>query len=128
MGCVKIGSSSKCDNKREYTVSSINETLSEKALPNPNPSRWRILSHYELDKYLVIKINYPDCTNYEGNKILVFEDVTLSKLTKQKMIDPHFSENKKYHSPVARFEPTESGWIMAKMFVAMMKKVEKKTK
>jgi len=58
-------------------------------------------------------INYPDCNNYEGNKILVFEGIKYIKLYEQGSIDPHFSDNKKFHSPIARFEPTDKGWSMA---------------
>ena len=42
--------------------------------------------------------------------------VTKEELIKQGKdvgIDPHFSDNKKYHSPIARFEPTDRGWEMA---------------
>ncbi|AXQ68414.1 hypothetical protein HOT99_gp203 [Caulobacter phage CcrBL10] len=28
-------------------------------------------------------------------------------------LDPHFTDDRKVISPVARFEPTERGWIMA---------------
>ena len=58
-------------------------------------------------------INYPDCINYEGNKILVFEGINYIKLYSQGSIDPHFSNNENFHSPIARFEPTDKGWSMA---------------
>lgn len=49
-------------------------------------------------------------------KRLVFENCTLEDLMEQKLIDPHFSENKNFHSPIARFEPTEKGWENAVKF------------
>lgn len=79
-------------------------------LPNPNPSRYTIIMHVQTEGYLLVLINYPDCTNYEGNKVLLYRGVTYSQLSKQKMIDPHFSENLKYASPLARFAPTSDGW------------------
>jgi hypothetical protein len=82
--------------------------------PSPNPNNYDIIGHLESNGWLLIKIKYLDCTNYEGMKILLFKDVTVMDLLKQKSIDPHFSENKKYKSPFARFEPTESGWFAAK--------------
>jgi hypothetical protein len=88
-------------------------------LPNPDPSNYEILEHWwsgrhgRQDHYLVVKIRYPDCTNYEGTKILVYRRVYLEELLKQELIDPHFSENPKYISPFARFEPTHRGWEMA---------------
>jgi len=76
-------------------------------------------------KYLVLNIQYSGCTNYEGKKILVFKDVNVEQLEKQGSIDPHFGETKNYHWPIARFEPTDKGWSMAKDFVEMMAKMEK---
>jgi len=88
--------------------------------PNPDPRNFKILSDTTRGRYLLIKIKYPDCTNYEGVKLLIFKDVTLKELQKQKAIDPHFSNSKKYHSPVARFEPTKQGEKMAKRLMATM--------
>lgn len=87
------------------------DQASEK-LPNPNPANYEILlSLYDDDKkFLLVLIKYPDCTNYEGKKILLYKNTTLEQLLKQKLIDPHFSTSKKYRSPIARFEPTAYGW------------------
>jgi len=65
-------------------------------------------------------VQYPDCTNYEGRKVLLFKDVKLQDLKKQKLLDPHFSENPKYFSPVARFEPTGLGLKMAQVLAHSM--------
>jgi hypothetical protein len=85
-------------------------------LPNPDPYNYRILEHKQIGSFLLVKIRYPDCTNYEGTKILVYKDTTLNKLKSQHSIDPHFSENKTKISPFARFEPTSSGWDAAIRF------------
>ena len=45
----------------------------------------------------------------------------LLKLKGQKSIDPHFSENKKFFSPIARFEPTLEGEEMAIRMCESMK-------
>lgn len=87
---------------------------------NPDPSKYEILRHKQDGDILVIEIHYPDCTNYEGKKILVYEGITLSELKLQKMIDPHFSESKEFVSPIARFEPTDRGWDMANLFAMWM--------
>lgn len=79
-------------------------------LPNPDPNNYKIVRSEQHGKFLLIEINYPDCTNYEGNKILLYQNITIKKLLSQKLIDPHFSQNKNYKSPIARFEPTEKGW------------------
>ena len=84
---------------------------------NPNPENWKILKAKEYGKYLILMLQYPDCTNYEGKKILVFENISLVNLVNQKMIDPHFfPENPRYKSPIARFEPTDRGWGFAESF------------
>ena len=85
----------------------------EKPLPNPNPKKYKVLNYTYDGKYLIVLVNYPDCTNYEGNKILMFENVHVEDLFNQGSIDPHFSNNSKKISPIARFEPTLRGWEMA---------------
>lgn len=80
-----------------------------KSLPNPNPKNYRILKKSQIGNYLAIKIKYLDCTNYEGNKILVFKS-NIDKLKAQKYIDPHFCDDEKFISPIARFTPDNEGW------------------
>lgn len=87
---------------------------------NPDSNNWKIIkaSEGDLGRYLILLIQYPDCTNYEGKKILVYENVKLIDLVNQKLIDPHFfPKNNKFKSPIARFEPTDRGWKMAEKFV-----------
>jgi len=92
--------------------SNDHEIINNLMRPNPDPSNYRIKRSRSLRGNLLIEIRYPDCTNYEGNKILLYRRTTLKQLKKQKHIDPHFARNKKFKSPVARFEPTKRGWAM----------------
>jgi hypothetical protein len=80
---------------------------------NPQPDNYHIINHLEINDFLIVEILYPDCQNYEGRKILMYENTTLAKLLTQKLIDPHFSTSEKYQSPIARFEPTKRGMMMA---------------
>jgi hypothetical protein len=89
---------------------------------NPDPANYVILETYDIFGMLIVKIRYPNCTNYEGVKLLAYVDVTLEQLKKQKLIDPHFSNNPNFISPVARFEPTERGLEMAIKFATIMRK------
>jgi len=89
----------------------------------PQPFNYRIFGHWQFGKYLVVKIRYMNCTNYEGTKILLFEGVTMDKLKKWKHIDPHFSDSMRYKSPIARFVPTPHGIDMA---VALAKALSEK--
>ena len=90
---------------------------------NPDPSHYQLVKAEEQPGYLIVMIRYPNCTNYEGNKILVFKDLTLIQLVNQKLIDPHFFPNDaKFKSPIARFVPTQEGWDMAVAFIKMLGK------
>lgn len=80
---------------------------------NPNPFNFKLKRGTKRGNYLIAEINYPDCKNFEGNKILVFENLEMWQLQEFKSIDPHFSNNKDFKSPIARFEPTEKGWQLA---------------
>ena len=91
-----------------------------KTLPNPRPDNYKIIKSTASGRYLIVEIQYLDCTNYEGKKILVFKDCSMAQLKDQKLIDPHFSEDKSFHSPIARFEPTNEGWDNANLFVTIL--------
>ena len=93
------------------------EKIVYKKVSNPDPSNFKIIKYLQEINYLIIEVQYPDCTNYEGRKILIYKNCTVNKLLKQKTIDPHFSENTDFHSPIARFEPTKKGWEMAKILI-----------
>lgn len=90
-------------------------------LPNPRPNNYTIIDYMEFRGngalFLLVNIKYHDCTNYEGVKILVFEDCSYEQLMQQKLIDPHFSDDKRFHSPIARFEPSEQGMNRAAFFI-----------
>lgn len=111
MGCVKILSRS------SYEPVGLPATI---IAGNPNPSKYKITEYIQSGKYLIIKVTYPDCYNFEGRKILVYRNVTLAQLERQASLDPHFSNNRSFHSPIARFVPTPEGEKMAKVFVKSM--------
>lgn len=80
-------------------------------LPNPDPRKYTIIRHKTVGRHVVIEISYLGCTNYEGRKVLVFRDTTITQLRRRKVIDPHFCED--HRSPIARFAPTPLGWKLA---------------
>jgi hypothetical protein len=108
MGCACIGiSRSTYDFKEQSFVG------------NPNPMDCEIVDSKQIGKYLIVQVNYPNCKNYEGNKILVYKNIDKQKLLKIKKIygiDPHFSHKMPEISPIARFTPTEEGWENAIKF------------
>lgn len=84
----------------------------------PDPNNWHIVRSKQDHEFLIVEIKYPNCTTFEGRKILVYRNCTIAKLVAQTQIDPHFSQSSDYHSPIARFIPTASGWAMAELFVS----------
>ena len=88
--------------------------------PNPKPDNFNINVIHTVGKFVVLDITYKDCTNFEGRKILVYEDVNFMTLKMSTNIDPHFSDNPNYISPVARFRPTNRGIAMALEFCKCM--------
>ena len=82
----------------------------------PDPTVFSILDFKQVGHLLLVKVRYPQATNYEGVKILLYRNTTIQELIAQGArcgIDPHFSESKDFKSPFARFEPTELGWDAA---------------
>jgi hypothetical protein len=76
-----------------------------------DPFNFKITAWYQKGSYLVVKVNYPSAKHYEGNKVLVYDGFSIDELKALKILDPHFLENKSKPTPIARFEPTNEGWI-----------------
>ncbi len=79
--------------------------------PNPNPFKFKVIKSLAIGNYLVCKVNYPDCTTFEGNKVMVYENLTQADLRDTKSLDPHFFDDNK--SPIARFRGDADGWRLA---------------
>lgn len=86
---------------------------------DPSPTNWKVLKAHEENNWLIIRLKYEGCTNYEGEKILVYKNMTLIKLINNKSIDPHFLKHG--ISPTARFVPTHEGWNLALLLVRAQK-------
>lgn len=85
---------------------------------NPDPKKYKILQYLQKNHYLLVIVFYPNCTNFEGLKVMVYEHIhsveELIQRTNGKL-DPHFS--KEDISPVERFKPTNDGIQMAIKFM-----------
>ena len=77
---------------------------------NPDPSSFRVKKVYTSNGLFVSLVNYPNCTTFEGNKILV----TTYDVREKIKLDPHFHNGS---GLIARFEPTDTGWEAAVWFV-----------
>lgn len=91
--------------------------LKDQIAKNPDPSNFEILECEQVSDYMVLKVKYPNCTNAEGIKIMVVKGTPLD-LLRRKTLDPHFGHPR---SPIARFEPTDSGWRHALAFTTTLK-------
>lgn len=86
-------------------------TTSYKVDPvNPNPHKFTIKRTQNINGLWITMVNYPNCTNFEGNKILV----TTFDVKNKDFLDPHFNTD---GGLVARFQPTKLGWELAVNFV-----------
>jgi hypothetical protein len=85
-------------------------------LPNPNPLRFTIVRALQVGSSVVAEVRYPDCLNFEGKKVMVYENMSKEAFCARKHLDPHFALS---GGPVARFEPTERGWGMAVLFASI---------
>ncbi len=68
-----------------------------------NKKNIKIRKSQEIRRFLVVLVRYPDCKNYEVEKILVFEDIEFIDIKHARSIDPHFCDSDDHPSPIARF-------------------------
>ncbi len=88
-----------------------NSNSYERDSRNPNPLIFEIERILQVGEFVIAKIRYVGCTNYEGRKVLVWKGVSKRIIEKRKSIDPHFTEAEP--NMVARFAPTALGWKLA---------------
>lgn len=125
MGVIKhfsTGSNSNNGNSRSFRIASIGTTIDNISIDNTNVvyiDRFKIMATHQEGKNIAVLIKYPDNTNYNGNKIVIFKNKTKEQVLKMKEIDPHFLPD---NNIIARFEPTNEGWSMAIKFLNMIKK------
>lgn len=86
----------------------------------PSAEKFTINQILPWGRYVIVEARYEEATNYDGLKVLVYEDINTEWLRNTKILDPHFCENKNHPSPVARFEPTDHGIYLAMEFCDKM--------
>lgn len=107
----------------KYRHKSYPRTSANSAAPNnnPDPKNFTILREELVGDCLVLSVKYPDATNYEGIKIMVYQGFENSRALLAQtngLLDPHFSTEV---SPVARFKPDGNGWANAVKFAGLIK-------
>jgi hypothetical protein len=81
----------------------------------PDPHNFCVEATEQIGRFLIARIRYPDATNFEGRKILVFQNIVATDLLDATTLDPHFCDGD-HLAPIARFIPTAQGFKMAKVF------------
>jgi len=84
-----------------YTRCKYNEPLPT----DPNPELFKIMNIIQGNVYTYVEVKYPNCTNFEGRKILV-TSYTKDELLRIEKLDPHFLVDNKI---IARFRPDSEG-------------------
>lgn len=79
---------------------------------------FKILEHVAVNGHVMVGVKYPGCTNFEGDKILVFRNTSLETVLQRQYLDPHFSKTD--ISPFARFQPTSEGWDAGLKLMAIL--------
>lgn len=84
----------------------------------PDASNYTIEEVERVGRHLVMRVKFPNCWScaYEGNKVMVFLNVTEKQALQWRKIDPHFRDPKirpvaaEAPSPAARFPGSVEGW------------------
>ncbi len=89
---------------------------------NPDPSNYKIIKLEERFGYWIALVQYPGCTTFNGKKLLLLR----RKPLENNLLDPHLLGPP--HSVMARFEPTEQGWDLARICCLMLGGQPKKSR
>lgn len=83
---------------------------------DPDPSNFNIKRAEIFGNYSLMEVVYPNCTNFEGRKIILME-IDETYYNTPKKLDPHFLEDNKI---IARFRPTGYGWYLGRKFARLL--------
>jgi hypothetical protein len=116
MTCRHAANDPSCSSHRDYVAPQSEEPMST----TPDSEKYEIVEAERVGKHLVLKVHYPNCKRcaYEGNKVMVFFNVSETDALKWRRIDPHFrastyvspDSKKGAPSPAARFPASPEGW------------------
>jgi hypothetical protein len=118
------------EQRKDKQIAELEKVIKEMRDESPDPRNWELLEEFQRNAsggpLIALKLRYPKCKNYKGEKVLVFR-ATLSQLVKQKVIDPHFGDinSTKIEQPedmiypIARFPASVDGWNDAVKYVML---------
>lgn len=117
MGVIKLFSSGSDSNKesRGLVHFSDNDTNNPPKFVSVDDANYvdiynyKVLNCFIKGEWTVLKLNFPNCKSYGGDKLILLKDFKLSELDPKKF-DPHFLPDNKIF---ARFIPTQEGMAEA---------------
>ena len=97
------------------------DAAAEQYARTPDSERYEVVQVERVGEHLVLKVLYPNCAKcaYEGQKIMVFLNVSEVDVLRWRKIDPHFRDPKAARAPreapppAARFPASPDGWCDA---------------
>jgi hypothetical protein len=88
--------------------------------PWPDPWKFSIVSIEQVGGMSIVIAHYPDAKNFNGIKVLVFENTSPDEIRERVSLEPHFLDDSTANKGlVARFRPTEHGMWLARTFAKM---------
>lgn len=107
------------EKQEKEALARLKTMQAEQYAKTPDKERYEILEFKRVGRHLVLKVLYPNCSkcSYEGNKVMVFTNVSEEEVVKWRVIDPHFRERtpqqnapREAPGPAARFPASADGW------------------
>jgi hypothetical protein len=78
--------------------------------PEPDPNIFKIIRKEMFSCCEILEVKYGGCTTFDGVKLLLIKDHYTGGI-----LDPHLLGDN--HIVIARFEPTQEGWNLARLCV-----------
>lgn len=89
-------------------------------LPNPDPYSFSVVKKELFGEYSLVEAIYFGCTTFNGRKLMLLTTRDIPCC-----LDPHLLGDD--HPVIARFEPNERGWEMARLCATnLMEKTNEK--
>ena len=107
--------------EKERQVEELKKIQDDIYARTPDREKFEIVDMQRVGPHVVLKVLYPNCAKcaYEGNKVMVFLNVTEGDIVRWRIIDPHFRNPSQARSPkeapppAARFPASKDGWADA---------------
>lgn len=116
-----------CSKHPDHPDNPSNMRRRELEARTPDKEQYEVVQFQRIGAHVVMKVRYPNCARcaYEGNKVMVYLNVTEADILRWRVMDPHFADPKvkrdvrEAPAPAARFPANDQGWQDALDYVAL---------